>query len=155
MTSDKGRRLQVSKSSERSAKRMIDTQANVGTQAVVRFCGIVTEPTEFRHTLHSAAIPPVAFWGIKQRGLRVSREGVSAQYGDGAYVWRAKADMGTRPFVDVVVPPGTMIEELHVNGQDPFYRLLPQSGDHIRVEVVGHKNLPDDETLEQYRSFAK
>lgn len=155
MTFDKGNRLQISKASDRSAKRIIETQANINNHSVVRFCGIVTEPTEFRHTLHSAALPPVAYWGIKQSGLRISKEGAAAQYGDGAYVWRARADMGTLPFVDVVVPPGTMIEELHINGKDPFYRLLPQTGNHIRVEVVGHQNLPDDETLEQYRSFAK
>ena len=147
--------LTTSKTPQRSPARIINTQANVQNQSVVRLCGILTEPTEFRHTLHSAAIPPVAYWGIKQRGLRVSKEGQAAQYGTGAYVWRAGADMGTLPFVDVIVPPGTMIEELHVNGKDPFYRLLPQTGDFIRVAVVAHRNLPDDETLEQYRSFAK
>jgi hypothetical protein len=119
----------------------------------VRLAGIVTEPTEFRHTLHNATIPAVAFHRIKQQGLRISQGGAQAQYGRGAYAWPAKAKMEGVPYVDLMVPAGTMIEELRVNGAAPFYRFLPATGDHIRVEVL--RTNVDEDMLEQFRELAK
>jgi hypothetical protein len=129
-----------------------NTRRNVNSDAVVRLGGIVSERTRFRHTLHSAAVPAIAFYSIKQKGLRVSRNPVQAQWGDGAYVWAADAPMGGIPYVDVVALPGTLIEELHVKGQKPFYRLLPPTGDYVRVEAEG-TNISDD-VLEAFRDFA-
>jgi hypothetical protein len=133
--------------------RLVQTRRNMNNYEVVRLGGILAQPTEFRQTLHSASIPAIAYWGIQVHGLRISTAGVSPQWGDGAYVWPARIDITSQPWVDIEAPTGTLIEELRVKGQNPFYRLLPLAGDHIRVRMLG-TNIPG-EILEQFRAFAQ
>ncbi len=133
-------------------RRLVDTRRNLNNYEVVRLGGIIAEPTEFRQTLHSSTIPAVAYLGIERRGLRISREGAQAQWGEGAYVWPARLHFTSLPWIDVEAPTGTLVEELRVKGQKPFYRLLPLTGDHIPVRVLG-TNIPG-EVIAQFRQFA-
>ena len=116
--------------------RLVQTRRNLNNYDVVRVGGIIAEPTEFRQTLHSASIPAVAYCGIERHGLRISKEGAAAQWGEGAYVWPPRLAFSNLPWIDVEAPGGTLIEELRVKGQNPFYRLLPLYGDYVKVRVI-------------------
>lgn len=132
--------------------RLLSTRRNVNDYDVIRIPGILAGPQEFRQTLHSSPIPPLAYCGIERRGLRISTNPATAQWGDGAYVWPAGLCFSTMPWVDIEAPAGTMIEELRVNGQNPFYRLLPLVGQFIPVRILG-TNIPE-QLIAQFRPFA-
>lgn len=61
--------------------------------------------------------------------------------------------MDRQCYVDVQVFPGTLVEELRINGQKPFDRLLPLSGDYVKVESIG-TNIPTA-TIDMFRPLAQ
>ena len=132
--------------------RLVSTRRNVNNYEVVRIGGILAEPQEFRQTLHSSVIPAVAYCGIERRGLRISTNPSTAQWGEGAYVWPARLPLTGLPWIDVEAPAGILVEELRVNGQGPFYRLLPLAGNFIPVRVIG-TNIPP-QIIAQFRPLA-
>ena len=133
--------------------RLQDTQRNLHGYPVEREGGVLTGPVTFRHTLHSSPFPPLIYHRIFQAGLRVSTDLATAQWGVGVYVWDLDAKVSGQPYIDVRVPAGTLIEQLRVKENDPFYRLLPMAGTHIIVVIVG-TNIPQAR-LDEFREFAQ
>jgi hypothetical protein len=145
--------------------RMKATCSEISGIRPIRFAGVNSDyPIQFRHVLNvfafgnaiagstSDGVPVgLAYWSIVKRGLRISTTRARAQWGVGAYAWPAGHPVGSRAYVDIEVPPGTLIEELHVPNQGVFYRLLPHSGECIAVSVLG-TNIPSSH-LADYKDF--
>jgi hypothetical protein len=91
------------------------------------------------------------YWHILNRGLMIQSGSANSQYGDGAYAWPAGFPIDRSPYIDLLILPGSLIEELRPAGKAYFYRLLPHSGNHIPVTVVGTN--VDPKELEQWRNF--
>lgn len=138
--------------------RLRETAVNLPGQDVVRIAGVIRDnPFPVRHALNLFGrnnLPaPLIYWHIRNRGLRAHIGGANSQYGDGAYAWPAEFPIVRSPYIDLLVLPGSLIEELRPAGKQHFYRLLPHTGSHIAIEIVG-TNI-DDASLEEWREFAR
>lgn len=51
--------------------RLLKLRRHISNQPVVRLGGIITSLTPFRHTLHSATVPAIAYCRIEREGLHV------------------------------------------------------------------------------------
>jgi hypothetical protein len=116
-------------------KRLLETQYNVLGQNITRSARVLTEPEVFRHTIRNFP-QEVIHARIEKEGLAISTGGSSAQYGPGAYAY-GKAGPRGGVYIDIEVPRGVAVETITVNGQTPFYRLLPATGERVPVRIIG------------------
>jgi len=114
---------------------------NLQNKAVVRSGQVLKQPMVVRHSLNREN-PMAAFGRIEKEGsVRISTGG-NAHYGEGVYAWRA-GEQKVGAYVDIELPPGTAVETLQVDGKS-WYRIVPPSGDRVKVKVVG-TNLSEQE----------
>lgn len=143
--------------SNAAIRRALRTQQDIGGRVISRELSVATGEEVFRHNL-TGNIPEVSYAGIEGEGLRISRSGITAQYGEGAYAWLEGGGSSARPYIDIRVQRGTAIERLVVRnsstgGIQEFVRLVPESGRHVGVTIVG-TNL-SEEAIAFGRSFLR
>ena len=138
--------------------RMKQTAINLPAHDLIRLSGVIRdEPFAVRHAMNifgrNRLPAPIIYWYIRNRGLMIQPSGANSQYGDGAYAWPAGFPIQRGPYIDLLILPGSLVEEIRPAGKQHFYRLLPHSGKFIQVEVVG-TNL-SDQAIEEWREFSQ
>ena len=120
---------------QRVLTRLAETAQNLRNQVVTRSSEVLRSPKIFRHSI-TGSIKPAIYANIERDGgLLLSKPGMNAQYGIGAYAWLQGATE-TATYVDVEVAAGTGVETLTANGQT-FVRMIPPEGNLVRIRIVG------------------
>ncbi len=74
--------------------------------------------------------------------------GARAHYGPGVYTYGADKIIKGEVYVSFRVAPGTAVEKLEfVNGQKPFYRLVPPTGDKLKLVGARLHNISESDLL--------
>jgi hypothetical protein len=131
--------------------RLLKSQRNLQNSKVVRNSFVLDKPTVFRHSLFSASIRAAVFNRIKQMGKLLMSSGAGAHYGEGVYVYAVGKNVPS--YIDVEVSAGVAVEELKVEGQGTFYRLVPPTENAVPVVIKG-TNIPEDE-IKTYEGILK
>lgn len=134
-------------------------------KGVHRIQDVLTQPFKGRHITNFVSgskfvdgmplFDAIVYWRVKQEGLRISTGGQVAIYGDGAYCFSIRQEPPARHhfFIDVLIPPGTAIEQISVPGHSAYYyRLMPTVGDYIRNVRIINTNI-DDASLSAAEKF--
>jgi len=115
--------------------RLQKSQRNLQNMKVERTSYVLKKPTSFRHSLFKADIPAATYNQIKRSGKLLISTGGGAHYGEGVYVYAVGKEVPS--FIDIEVPAGVAVEELQVEGQGTFYRLVPAAGNGVPVNIQG------------------
>lgn len=121
--------------------RALRTQVNQQNKLVQRSVKVLESPARFRHTI-TADMPESSLGNIQAEGsLRLS-QGHNAHYGEGVYAWGPDGPKTGR-YIDIEVPRGTAVETIKVR-EGTWYRLVPGSGNKLKVKIVGHNFTPKE-----------
>jgi hypothetical protein len=124
-------------------RRLQDSQRNLLKSNVTRSSSVLQKATRFRHSLFRSSNPAATYNQIKRTGKLLMSNGAGAHYGEGVYVYGT--EMSKIPsYIEVEVSSGVAVEELQVEGQGTFYRLVPGTGDGVPI-IIRDTNIPEED----------